>query len=866
MPDAKIVEGVIIPGNVGWVVRINLITAVLILLLFAMVRTPASHLTPQQKQLLESFQRLVNEDELERPEACYARERYCLVEEESGAPVLSPVSLPSNRHDFPTEAERYRKFILIALLLVSALSIYGLVVQMPLLVWLAGNHPTTPWLRSWWQRFRFANVVSAGLENGSRIALLTQLPVWWALSTAIGLWRLAQDQSDAPLERWQPAESRQVTSASPSYDSIAANEAAVGRLVPQRSMPYVLLRGWPADACDAARVKAMLFLIYPSEAVLEVELIYRGRPAEPERRRLLRSLQARYAYLASLSPAEIHIPLAHWRWTSHPTLPMQLAETWRQAELGRLSRKLDRLQGTRIPDMTSIDPREHFTGWVVVRFSDFFWFRQCLRDFGQSSRRVFLGRSVLFRHLHPAMTTSGELEQQMLLAEPTRTDSETAGMAQPDERLRRRRIEGHAVLGHLRAEPASSLADIRWSHLGMSWWQRWSREGVLNLLFGLGLIFLSSPVAILSILQVVAASATNAAPAGLEALMLGNQRWLVAPLSSRVRLLFNQSWACFRVALYHLGWTKRLGGQQQQQQQQIVTESLSASTGPLVPTSSWPAVFLLSYLPVGLLMLINSAVPWMLRLIGVHEGHPTRAAEDTSVLRKSIAYYLLNTLILPSLAMNTAAEIVLLAYRQSAGGQTPQRALEIAERIFRGDNAFFYANFLIQLALTGNTLALLHPVHWIRFLWSRQKVCTPLMLAEARQATPFDYPYAYAQIIKVLSIGFFLGPFVPLLWPFIWLYLASKYAVDHYNLCWVHPPPSHTDERLARAATNAAAAVLVTAMSILVLLSWLYANSMLLGILLVSLLYLSSISLSVGRFPNALRPLHHLLRLVSSEV
>ncbi|KAF6002909.1 Transmembrane protein 63C [Cyanidiococcus yangmingshanensis] len=167
-------------------------------------------------------------------------------------------------------------------MLVTALSAYGLVVQMPLLVWLAGNHPTTPWLRSWWQRFRFAGALSAGLERGSRMAFLAQLPVWWAFSTAIGLWRLAQDQamqSTEQLERphniWHNPEATAAAAAtatttttataSLSYGTLAAS-ASPAMVSPCRSTSlWVLLRGWPLSGWNTSRIKAALAMLYPPE-------------------------------------------------------------------------------------------------------------------------------------------------------------------------------------------------------------------------------------------------------------------------------------------------------------------------------------------------------------------------------------------------------------------------------------------------------------------------------------------------------------------------------------------------------------------------------------------------------------------------
>ena len=909
MEDPKIVEGLVITGNVGWIIRINLITAGLNLLLFAAVGNPASHLTPEQRRILINFQRIVAEDADDTIDDALAGAPARVQQTLTGVPVeqlkkdapstiitaaaaaaaTPTVSSRSPAADISLERNLYMSFVWIALLLAGVLSLYGLVVQLPLMLWFTRSTSSASGWRTWWERMHTAYTLSAGFESGARAAVLMQLPVWMACVTTIVLWRLALSPTmrhDSVGAVESPADELSTPPDAAShlparYDSLARTSSMEARQASRRKQRplYLLLGGWPRQGWDAARIEAALYRRYPQLSIQKVELIYRGQLVAAERQRRRRYLQAFYEYLASLPSEEIHIPLGLRLWTTSPSAQLEQREVWRQAELARLAQQLAQLDQHDDDDDGRTAGSEHaerFTGWILVAFREPWWFHQCLVDCERHRRQ----RRLLPRLMSACRRLCASVDDAF--QQPLVADSATSGLqlreAIPTRDASSNENVNEAFFRPLHAEAVESLSDVQWSHLGIPAWERWLREVVLNVLFALGLLFLSSPVAILSVLQVLASATTNAPLSSLQAFTAPNaSRWCLfwrqssdhqhGPVGSVVgnpHIRGIDMLSCFKTlcrrfemhgAIQHVlrassPWSKQI---------RRTLIRIDEATGMRTGRSSWPTAFVFSYLPVGLLMLINSAVPWMLRQLAKHESHMTRSAEEASILRKSIAYYLLNTLVLPSLAINTAAEVVLLAYRRAASGKTPQRVLQVVERIFRGDNAFFYTNFLIQLALTGNSLALLHPMHWLRFLWRRQHAYTPLVLGQAGQVAPFDYPYAYAQVIKVLAIGFFLGPFVPFLWLFIGLYLVTKYFTDRYNLSKVHPPHP-TDTRMARTATNAGAVVLTTAIVLLVLLSWIYGNTGLLLVLLLSVAYLWGLLLELRWHPDRLVGFTHRIR------
>uniref|UniRef100_A0A7S1ESK4 CSC1/OSCA1-like 7TM region domain-containing protein n=1 Tax=Timspurckia oligopyrenoides TaxID=708627 RepID=A0A7S1ESK4_9RHOD len=211
--------------------------------------------------------------------------------------------------------------------------------------------------------------------------------------------------------------------------------------------------------------------------------------------------------------------------------------------------------------------------------------------------------------------------------------------------------------------------------------------------------------------------------------------------------------------------------------------------------------FLLLYTPVFLLTTINSAVPFLLRMASTLQGYTQNSVLELSVFRKTVFYVVLNSVVLPSVAMDTASELALLFYRKSKTFDEVFLALPVVERVFSGDMAFFLCNFIVQLTGTGNLLALLRLPAAVQRAWRRRRVVTPLELAEAKCAEPFDFGYNYAANIAVMCMCLLFGGVAPIIWCFALPFFITKYFVDVFNLRFVHPQ-SYLEGSLHRDAAS----------------------------------------------------------------
>ncbi|KAA8493320.1 CSC1-like protein 1 [Porphyridium purpureum] len=197
--------------------------------------------------------------------------------------------------------------------------------------------------------------------------------------------------------------------------------------------------------------------------------------------------------------------------------------------------------------------------------------------------------------------------------------------------------------------------------------------------------------------------------------------------------------------------------------------------------------FLLVYTPVFLLTLVNSLAPSVLRFAASLEGYMLKSVLELSVFRKTVFYVVLNSVLLPALAMDTASEFVTAVYKQSNDFVDVRHALPLIERVFSGGAAFFLCNYLVQLAGTGNLMQLMRLPAYFSMLLRTQQAVTSAERAEAKCNEPFDYPYNYAQTIAVMCMCLLFGGLVPIIWLFALPYFITKHIVDTFNIAFVHP-------------------------------------------------------------------------------
>jgi Calcium-dependent channel, 7TM region, putative phosphate len=348
-------------------------------------------------------------------------------------------------------------------------------------------------------------------------------------------------------------------------------------------------------------------------------------------------------------------------------------------------------------------------------------------------------------------------------------------------------------LRSMKAERAPKSGDIMWGNVGISFFERTCREVLVQIFVFAGLILFTSPVAMLTALRLVFAEVSLLSDMG----NIGENATAVT--TSTVPTVARAAWEDFsseysnRLALVDIGVDDN------------AAEDLSAELMNMLPTALTSNTLLrsvlLAYIPVLLLAVVFSVVPSILRVLSGLEGYPTYTDREMSVFRKTSFYYLMNAVLLPSLALNTASEFLEMVYKQSDGGSNVYNALPILQSLFSGDIAYFLCNYLVQLALTGSVFWLMRLPSSASMMIRRLLALTPLEAAEAKCTSIFDFPRHFSYSVAVMSMCLLFGFMAPVIWGFAFFYYVCKHAVDTYLIRYVHPR-SHIDGRLPRLATT----------------------------------------------------------------
>ncbi|GJD06063.1 CSC1-like protein 2 [Galdieria sulphuraria] len=307
---------------------------------------------------------------------------------------------------------------------------------------------------------------------------------------------------------------------------------------------------------------------------------------------------------------------------------------------------------------------------------------------------------------------------------------------------------------NVQADIAPNPRDIIWNNVGIPASERFWREVILNSVTGFFLLLFTSPFTILSTLRIIVFYAAERTPfLGIEGLDVFTSN-TVSELAEKI--------------------------------------SRSSIIGP----------FVIDYAPVFLLSCINALMPTFFRRESALEGYLSRSEEEQSIFRKLFLYYLFNTVLLPLLALNTAAEILEQLLSRSESSWNPKDFIaSISERVFTGSNSYFYLNFIIQLTFTSNSLSLSRLFPTLFSFFRNVFSFNPLELTECKCNELFDFPLHYATTLKILAIYLCLGLVVPILWPVTLLFFIAKHLTDAYNLNFVHPR-SAIDGRLPRSVVR----------------------------------------------------------------
>lgn len=577
-------------------------------------------------------------------------------------------------------------------------------------------------------------------------------------------------------------------------------------------------RGLPRNIHSAGELVEMLGAIYPGQ-VVNVELVCRGRTSEA---RLLRSLawtRNRLEYLHDTGDDTT----VDERFTSHTLFGRVFglfAKRRSKAQMiQKLEEKIESLK--REVEARRVEPVRDFLGCAFISFSSSAAARAALNDFpvkidensaememrsttregnivditiGRHTRvssdwgmpglrNLYKGTVNLLPHWLRHRVLSSSSSTPSYVREEQRLHQRIAGVREGREQMTAEIATTR--LRHMKAERAPKSRDIIWRNIGISFFERTVREIIVQVIVFTFLILFTSPVAMLTAMKLIFAEVALLSDPAMIFSSMGNHHNL-STIASR----FN--------ATDGLGF---LNISSDGNAAESISENLMDILPSFLTSNTLLRTAILAYLPVLMLAIVFAIVPSLLRLTCALEGYPTHSGQEMSVFRKTSFYYVMNAVVLPSLALNTASEFLEIIYKQSEGGANVYNALPVLQRLFSGDIAFFLCNYLVQLALTGSVLWLMRIPSSFSMMIRRRMALTPLETAEAKCTDIFDYPRHYAYGVTVMSMCLLFGFMAPLIWWFALLYFVCKHLVDTYTIRYVHPR-SHIDGRLPRLSAN----------------------------------------------------------------
>jgi len=555
----------------------------------------------------------------------------------------------------------------------------------------------------------------------------------------------------------------------------------------------LFVKGLPWDIHSARQLEQMINVLYTGSAP-RVELVGDGRMSEVKLERELNAAKFRAEYLENMEDDD----LANQRFASNTIFGRAFGlfiRRWSREEvLERLERKIAKLE--RDLNSRQSEPVRGFRRCAFVTFTDSRVASMMLKngsdyreydsavnyhpdapgyrehenlDFGVPSlSNLYVAVFNMFpRFLRTWINSIPMLAPQM----STDSDNERLLVGSPRHTQYQRKLVA-ARLRNMKATRAPKSADLIWDNLGISFFERTIRELMVQIVVFAILILFTSPIAMLTAGKLLISEVALLSDPDVIANHNNNSTATGNPLMPTIDVKSGN--AAIAIATYVMN---RLP--------------------PALSKNEWLRSAAFTYIPVLMLAVVFAVVPSLLRMTCQWEGYSTLSAQELSVFRKTAFYYVMNAVVLPSLALNSMSEFLEVIYKQSNGGANITSALPILERLFSGDIAFFLCNYLVQLALTGSVFWLMRIPSSFSMMIRRKMALTPLEAAEAKCTDIFDYPRHYAYCVTVMSMCLLFGFMAPLVWWFSFVYFVIKHAVDVYCIRYVHPR-THIDGRLPR--------------------------------------------------------------------
>mmetsp|Transcript_30222 Transcript_30222/g.59202 ORF Transcript_30222/g.59202 Transcript_30222/m.59202 type:complete len:479 (+) Transcript_30222:54-1490(+) len=197
--------------------------------------------------------------------------------------------------------------------------------------------------------------------------------------------------------------------------------------------------------------------------------------------------------------------------------------------------------------------------------------------------------------------------------------------------------------------------------------------------------------------------------------------------------------------------------------------------------------FVGNYFPTLVVFVINFIMlPILIDKTSHLEGHHTESQRSAAVVKRNAVFQFVNTILLPSLALNSAAALVHLAY--SSRFEDWEKI--IGTSLQKNTSGRFFLIYLIHATLLGcaSELAQVPQMAYNTLLYLNDCVARrrygPSFSDEAsnRFQWEFDFGYFYGARLTMLGLVLLYSVIVPIIAPVGAVYFLANYWTDSYNL------------------------------------------------------------------------------------
>jgi len=194
--------------------------------------------------------------------------------------------------------------------------------------------------------------------------------------------------------------------------------------------------------------------------------------------------------------------------------------------------------------------------------------------------------------------------------------------------------------------------------------------------------------------------------------------------------------------------------------------------------------FVGNYFPTLVVFFMNSILlPFLIEFSSHREGHHTESARSAAVVRRNAVFQFINTILLPSLALNSAAGAMHLAYQTNF----EDWEMIIGSSLQKNTSARFFVIYLIHATLLGCASELMQLPRVGYGLLTRFKKCmvhesATMDTSKDHLAWEFDFGYYYGARLTIMGLTLLYSVLVPIIAPIGAIYFLLNYWTDGHNL------------------------------------------------------------------------------------